>query len=511
MANTINLPRAHLILGICIPLAVLLGYLLAEPLEPGTMGVVLLVIFTLSVPLLMKWHHPMLVLAWNSQVAPAFIPGSPPLWLLLGFASLFFAILSRTVDAQRRLIHVPSVTRPLVFLALVIIITAMLTGGFGLRSTGSDKVGGKGYYYLLGAVAGYFAFTSTAIPPGRALAYAAMFFLPGLLGVAGNLIYSAGPGYFFLYALFPITVALEQAGADLGGSSFAGRFGGLMMTAAALYSFLIARYGMRGVLTLQRPLRFGLFVLAIVGCLESGYRSVLILFLMTAMAVFYLEGLHRTRMVAVLAGLGILAGSLCLTQIQHMPFSIQRTLSFLPLDVDPGVLQNAEASSQWRIEMWKVIAPEIPNYLFKGKGYALDPNEMEMAALADATHQDTYSMGSLVTGAYHNGGLSVLIPFGIFGLIGLLWFMVASLRYLYHNYLHGNPELRHINTFLLGAFAAKSLFFFAVFGALYVDLCYFTGMVGFAVALNGAPVLRTRNREDQPERVPDFGSRVVKA
>jgi hypothetical protein len=32
MANTIRVPRARLILGICMPLAVLLGYFLAEPL-----------------------------------------------------------------------------------------------------------------------------------------------------------------------------------------------------------------------------------------------------------------------------------------------------------------------------------------------------------------------------------------------------------------------------------------------------------------------------------------------
>ena len=509
MANTINVPRAHLILGICIPLAVLLGYLLAEPLEPGSMAVVVLVVFALSVPLLMNWHHPMLVLAWNAQIAPAFIPGQPPLWLILAFGSLLFAVLTRAVNPNRHFIHVPSLSRPLWFFAITVVVTALLTGGIGLRAIGSDKIGGKGYYYLLGAVAGYFAFTSTRIRASRADLYSAMFFLPGLTGVVGNLIYSAGPGAYFLYTLFPITVALEQAGADMAGASYSGRFGGLMMTSAALYSFLLARYGMRGILDLHRPGRLLLMLLAAAGCMESGYRSVLILFVMVATAVFFLEGLHRTRILPVMAALGLVGGVVCLTQAEKLPMAVQRSLSFLPIDVDASVRQSAEASSQWRVEMWKVIAPEIPHYLIKGKGYALDPNEMDMAALADATHQDTYSMGSLMSGAYHNGGLSVIIPFGLFGLLGFLWFLVASLRYLHYNYAHGDPALRTINTFLYGAFAAKCLFFFTVFGALYVDFFYFTGAVGFAVALNGAPGVKDWEEEDQPVPLPAFSSRVV--
>lgn len=509
MAKTINVPRAHLILGICIPLAVLLGYLLAEPLEPSSMAVVVLVVFALSVPLLMNWHHPLLVLAWNSQMAPIFLPGQPPLWLILAFGSLLFAVLSRAVNPNRSFVHVPSLSRPLIFFALTVIVTAFMTGGIGLRTLGSDKFGGKGYFYLLGSVAGYFAFTSARIPAGRADAYTAMFFLPGLAGVMGNLIYSAGPSFYFLYGLFPITVALEQAGADMSGAAYSGRFGGLMMTSAALYSVLLARYGMRGILDLQRPMRLFLFLLAAAGCLESGYRSVLILFLMVAGAVFYLEGLHRTRILAVLAAVGLVTGAVCLSQSEKLPLAVQRSLSFLPVEVDPSVRQNVDASSQWRVEMWKVIAPEIPHYLFKGKGYSLDPNEMDMAALTDASHPETYSMGSLLSGAYHNGGLSVIIPFGLFGLVGFLWFIVASLRYLHYNYAYGDPSLRRINTFLYGAFAAKSLFFFTVFGALYVDFFYFTGLVGFAVALNGARGDRPLQEDAQPEPLPRFSARVV--
>src|SRR6185436_6358158 len=77
MANTINVPRGHLIMGLCLPLAVLVGYFLAQPLESGSFAVVLLVLSVLSVPLFIKWHHPLLILCWNVYANPLFLPGRP--------------------------------------------------------------------------------------------------------------------------------------------------------------------------------------------------------------------------------------------------------------------------------------------------------------------------------------------------------------------------------------------------------------------------------------------------
>ena len=44
MANTINIPKTHLILGLCLPLAVLLGYFVAQPLDSVSIGVVFMVL-----------------------------------------------------------------------------------------------------------------------------------------------------------------------------------------------------------------------------------------------------------------------------------------------------------------------------------------------------------------------------------------------------------------------------------------------------------------------------------
>src|SRR5690349_16326677 len=100
MANSINIPRTHLIMGLCLPMAVLLGYFLAQPLVLGSLAVIVLVFALLCVPLLMKWHHPLLILSWNACANPLFLPGRPSLWMVMGLTSFVFAILARSTNPQ---------------------------------------------------------------------------------------------------------------------------------------------------------------------------------------------------------------------------------------------------------------------------------------------------------------------------------------------------------------------------------------------------------------------------
>jgi hypothetical protein len=86
---------------------------------------------------------------------------------------------------------------------------------------------------------------------------------------------------------------------------------------------------------------------------------------------------------------------------------------------------------------------------------------------------------------YHNGPLSVIITFGIFGVIGFIWFLVAACRGLYFNYRYGDPELHNINATLLALFLARILLFLFIFGGFYGDMAHFAGIIGLSLALNG--------------------------
>ena len=104
MANAINVPKSHLILGLSLPLAVLLGYFVAEPLNLGSMAVVVFVLVSLAIPLMLKWYYPLLVFSWNAAIGLAFLPGRLPLWVMLAFVGLLFAVLSRAVSPKARFV-----------------------------------------------------------------------------------------------------------------------------------------------------------------------------------------------------------------------------------------------------------------------------------------------------------------------------------------------------------------------------------------------------------------------
>ena len=149
--------------------------------------------------------------------------------------------------------------------------------------------------------------------------------------------------------------------------------------------------------------------------------------------------------------------------------------------------ESAKSSTEWRIEMWKLVLPQVPIYLIKGKGYALDPNDLFMAQLSAQHGFGIQAAGSLVAGDYHNGPLSVLIPFGVFGAGAFIWLLVAGVRLLNHYHQFGDPALQRINTLLLATFVAKAALFVFVFGSLSTDLFIFTGLVGLGISLNGPP------------------------
>ncbi len=500
MANTINIPKTHVIMGLSLPLAILIGYFLAEPMELGSVAVVVVVLSVLCVPLILRWHYPMLVFCWNAAITPSFLPGRPAMWTLLAFAGLLIAVLSRAVNANARFLHVPAITKPVIFLTLVVLGTAMVTGGIGMHALGSDTYGGKKYFYIFAGVAGYFVLISRKIPPEKAVLYVGLFFLSGLTDAAADLVYAFGGRFRFVLALIAPDFASEQVAMDqavVTHNPAMVRMGGLGWMATAAYTYMMARYGIRGILDLHRPWRVLLFVAALVAGLAGGFRSFVALFVLMFGALFYLEGLHRTRYLPALAGVTLLAAAILLPQANRLPLVAQRSLSFLPGKFDYVALQSAKVSTEWRVEMWKQVLPDVPRYLLCGKGYALDANDLYMAIQTGNRFGSEALAGTIAAGDYHSGPLSVVIPFGIYGTVGLLWLLWAGLRLLHRTLKRGAPALETVNRLLLASFAARTFFFFFGFGSFSTDLATLLGLLGMSIALNGTDD-RVAEEAEQP-------------
>jgi len=487
MSNVSGLLRALVIYGCCVPLAVIVGYMLATPQDPSTMVVVGILIFALTIPLFLRWHHPWLIASWNMSAVIFFLPGRPSLWIGVAGISLFIGLVQYTINRNMKFIDVPQVTRPLLFLTVVVIITARLTGGIGLRIFGGEVNGGKNYIGIFAAVIGYFALVSRPIPPKRAKLYVTLFFLGTATLAIGELPRLLPSGFNFLFLLFPVTVAgffNDPTGTSVtGSSSMVSRLTGLGFMGVGIFCALCARYGIRGVLfEPSKPWRLAVMFFCLMVAALSGFRSAIILVLMIFALLFFLEGLHHTRFLPVMIILTLLTGTLMAAFANRLPLAMQRSMAFLPLDIDPVARLSAQASTEWRLIMWQEVLPDVPKYLLIGKGYGFSAREM--AVIQDARRGGSGLEGTELAGDYHNGPLSVVIPFGIFGTIGFIWFLVAAMRVLYQNYHYGNPEYHNLNLFLFAYFLAKVIFFFTIFGSLVTDLATFIGVVGLGISLN---------------------------
>ena len=139
MSNAPAILRTFIMYMVCVPLAVFLGYLLANPLDYPTMAMYGILALLLCFPILLRWHNWLLLLFWNLNMNLFFLKGSPPPWLVMAAISLGISVLQRTLIRQSQFISVPEITWPLIFMTVVVMGTAKLTGGFGLRVLGSPE------------------------------------------------------------------------------------------------------------------------------------------------------------------------------------------------------------------------------------------------------------------------------------------------------------------------------------------------------------------------------------
>jgi hypothetical protein len=497
--NATAILKSLIIYAVCVTLAIVVGYLLTSPLSYSLFGFFTVLVLILISPLLMRWHYPLLIISWNMSFCVWFIQGRPNLWLVAFSLSMFLSLLERALSSNMHFIRVPQITWPLIFMIGVVLITAKLTGGIGVRALGSTVYGGKKYVALLVGILSYFALTSRRIPRERAWLYVGLFFLCGLTSIIGDL-YALSPRWATpIFWFFPPTGYVMES-FELGES----RLGGISMGGFMLLSYLMARYGIRGIFLSGRLWRPFLFVLCILMVFCGGFRSQLFTIMLIFTFQFFMEGLYRTRLLPLFAFVGLFASAAIIPLAPKLPYTVQRTMAFLPLELDPLAKAAAQDTVDWRIKMWKALLPQVPQHLLLGKGLGITPEEFnEMmggtALAAEAGKIDPSQNSLALSYDYHNGPLSVLIPFGIWGAIAVIWFFVAGLRVLYGNYLYGDPSLKTVNLFLYVNFLVTIIMFLFVGGGLSSDVAKFAGYLGLGICLNGGacqPVSKLAQTEE---------------
>src|SRR5687768_16787898 len=106
-----SLPKSLFIFVFCVPLAIVLGIMLATPLDRTTLVMVLGGFLLLLTPFFLTSHHTFLILSWHAYINAFFLPGKPYIWMLTTLISILFIALIATLNRGKiRLLHVPSLT-----------------------------------------------------------------------------------------------------------------------------------------------------------------------------------------------------------------------------------------------------------------------------------------------------------------------------------------------------------------------------------------------------------------
>jgi len=489
MTNAVSAVRALLIYSVCIPLAIFLGYVLASPApfqDPSTYFGVGAVLGLLLLPVALKFHHPGLILAWNTTTVIFFLPGRPNIWMTLAIVG--FVITGLQYILSRRSVQptVSLVSWPVIFFGIVVFVTMLMTGGIGFKALGAELGGGRRYAGIFAGILGYYAISMHRIPLAKANFFFGLFFLSGVTLAIGSLAQYLPSGLNFIFLLFPVDSWVLYSGEMEGQSLSTARLSSFGLAAVFAMCYMLGRYGIRGMFMSGRPWRFVIFLLIWATSLIGGYRSLMLLTAALFVIQFYLEGLHKTHLLAVflIAGMALAAASVQFAP--HLPYSFQRALSIFNLPVSPQVELDTRNSNEWRLRMWAKVTPQIPQYLLLGKGFGINVRENTMTQeMVFSRREIDSSAAAQVAQDYHNGPLSVLIPLGIFGVFGVLWFWYAGFRLLVANYRYGVPQLQSINTLLLALFVTKVLSFLLIFGSLYQDFAQFAGLLALSTALNG--------------------------
>lgn len=384
------------------------------------------------------------------------IPGAPPPWWLatMGVAGITVMrfLMRKTEDFAIRLTWLDFA----IFLQILAVGQAFMRNPTGLSILGGDVVGGKPYVIYGFAFAAFFLLsiiqTNLKMVKITVIFTILMSFIDGGLFFASVLVPALAGKILPIYTGVPFDAAVSGAsGPEVSEGRLVGaKYIGEAMGMAAFTLF-------RPIATLN-PLNFIPFVLMISSVsliMVSGFRS--LMFKLAAVAI--VSSLIRRKPVDVMvAGVLVMFTLMFLVTTQtakHLPFGAQRILSELPFDVgvESRASVDADRSSEWRFEMWKLALTTdryIQNKILgDGFGYRADELRAALDSLEGDNRRSSSQQGidaMMAKGSYHGFHVEAIRMTGLLGLLCALVGMGIFFRYAWIQiqYFRGRPEWGYV-------------------------------------------------------------------
>ncbi len=367
-------------------------------------------------------------LSWGMTGQLVGLPGSFPLrdviiiYVFMIFLGLRALKLVRTKAAYNWLDY-------LLFLNLAYLATTYLRNPVGTESMGLNLIGGKPYFEAVFATMGFWVISHVQIPSKFAWKFP-------LIVMAGALFTSA---ISFITFCIPSTVPIVAriyTGIDTssyaetmssGGTDYIQRPAFFADLGKGILLTLYSWFSPFSTLNPFHIFRFALTVLSVLAILKSGFRSSL----MGAAGFFFVACYFRHGFSSIFrAALTIVPVLGLIIALQgtviNMPPAMQRTLSFLPAKWDQSVIENAQDSNDWRLEIWQNVWSSghkyINNWWF-GDGFGMTRTQLKEAGQYAQEAQENLT----VAGDYHSLPLSAIHTVGYVGFVIflVLYFAIA--------------------------------------------------------------------------------------
>jgi hypothetical protein len=431
-------------LAVVLLLGLLLAIVVGDSVASGRYAYIgLAVLLVVGLPLALKLGTNAWILIALTTTATGRL-GFVPLPLSLSEICAFAAILLFGVNVVMRRINLKT---PLYWLdVLVLMSIAWLIATFiknptGVFFLGSDSVGGRKYFEMGIAFAGYFIFTRSFLP--KKWAYhlpvwmAICLAIPWALQALATISPQLGEVIARIYSVQVESDA--QMLTSQGAMGTEARVFGLERVALPLFLAMCAYYAPVTFINPLHPVRVLGFLVAFILVGLGGFRSILLTMFGYMAVGTWLRG--RIRDFVPLAAVGLIGLIALAGAVQSgvaVPLTIQRALSVLPLGWDPEAMKAAEDSTTWRVDMWR-DAWNDPNY-FKdkvfGDGFGFTHQELmifanEMIGKQGLTGvSNTYEM-FIIRGSLHNGPLSSIRYAGFVGLFLITALMIGTAIYAF--------------------------------------------------------------------------------
>jgi hypothetical protein len=427
------------------------------------------------------------------------LPGSPPVWA--GAASVTFLMYVLRVAMRRgNFIFRFDILDIAVLLQVAVIAQAWARNPAGLMVLGGDSAGGKSYF-LFGFA--FLAYLCLAITPATFKQFQISLILTivlllgdGFIAILGDWLPSVASAIIPIYSNANFDVA-HSGTVDWDLESGRGG-GGFAILGRALVVPLLCLTRPLNCISPFHPVLAGLTGAGGIMMLLSGFRSGAAYL----GAIFIVSALVRRKVIdiAVVGLIGMLGLALLTLsgQLRSLPFGIQRILSVLPVDVSPAARLDAENSTEWRVEMWK-LALFTDRYIRNktlGDGFGISAREMQAKLdMASGVAFQNFDIQDqmLATGSYHGFHVETIRFTGVVGLIAALIAMGIFFRKALQlvRFYRGRPEFPWV-AYLAIPFLLYPFWTMLIFGAYRFEFPQIIAMAGMLKMLDSIRLAELR-------------------